>query len=82
MSEDEDLRRVVRVTVQETFLALGLPIQTPDQVIEAQAGFSLLRSLVKLRMAFLVSLLSLAGSGVGWAIWTAVTLAKAKSGAP
>lgn len=77
---DEELRKVAKMAVQETFLALGVDTSTPTSILEAQQGFALLRNLVRLRMAFLVSLVTLAGTGVGWAIWSAVVTARAKTG--
>jgi len=40
---DDDIRSIVRETVRETLIELGLDVSTPEEVVRRQADFAYLR---------------------------------------
>jgi hypothetical protein len=67
--------------VQKTFSALGVNISSEEAIRTAQGDFRFLRSLrfnaQKARTAALCSIAALMASGIGWAVWYAVTGSRA-----
>jgi hypothetical protein len=75
--DENAARAIAKAAVQETFLALGVDASTPAGILEAQAGFSMLRTAVRVRGRVIMAVAALAGSGIGYALWEAVLRAKA-----
>lgn len=85
---DENLHEIARqtakATVQETFLALGVDMHKPGEMIEVQQDFAWTRAsrltARKLRMHAITVGVAIATSGVVWAVWHAIITAKATTG--
>lgn len=74
---DEDaVRRVVRVTIQETFTALGMNMTTPEAIINAQHDFAFVRrarvAVSFVRKTAITAVFMTTASGIGAWIWNAV----------
>ncbi len=77
MDDEESIRAIAREAareaVSETFLALGIPTESPDAVIEAQADFRFVRDLRKstdaVKRQGLLTVTILLVSGLAGLIW-------------
>lgn len=79
----EQVRTIVRVTLEETFTALGADIKNPGEVKEIQQDFAWTRSTRQLmRTAKTTAITALVGAGVtGLAavLWHAISVARASN---
>lgn len=76
----EIARMTAHETVQETFLALGVDMRKPGEMIEVQQDFAWTRTarltVRKLRMNSIMVTIGLLVSGIAWAVWQAVIFAR------
>ncbi len=70
---DEQIRRVVRQTVRETLIELGLDVSSPDEIVRRQADFAYLRKAREgaedLRRIARRSAVGIALSALAYALW-------------
>jgi len=70
---DDDIRRIVRETVRETLIGLGLDVSSPDEIVRRQADFAYLRKTregaEELRRIARRSAVGIALSALAYGLW-------------
>ena len=70
---DDQIRRIVRETVRETLIELGLDVSSPEEIVRRQADFAYLRKAREgaddLRRIARRSAVGIALSALAYALW-------------